>query len=104
MTEEQFQNEVIRPIVKSKHNFIMAYFDDYLHSHKTKLSFENLEVANAQIENIIKKDIATKNIFLGSIIIDFKPEELSYFFENRSNLSSRISGIISKRIFDTLKS
>jgi hypothetical protein len=95
---EDFQNEVIRPVIKSKNDFIMLFFSNY--KNTKKLFFKNKEDKKNKIEQLIKNDIYFKNIMLGSKISNFNELQLNFFLENKPELSKRIVNIIAKRIFD----
>lgn len=97
---ETFQTETLRPIIKSKNDFIMAFFANYKEVHK--LVFENEVDKKIKIERLLKSDSYIKNIFIGTIISNFNPSELTIFQKNRSEFSKRIISIISKRLFDNL--
>jgi hypothetical protein len=98
LTIETFQNEVLRPIIKNKNDFYIAYFDNYLGTQNIR--FENPEDARNKIENCLKTENSIKNIFIGSIVSNFDSSQIGYFFKNKQEISKRIVNIISKRIFD----
>ncbi len=98
LTIEIFQNEVLRPLIKNKNDFYIAYFDNYIISQKIR--FENPEDARNKIENCLKTENSIKNIFIGSIVSNFDSSQIGYFFKNKQEVSKRIVNIISKRIFD----
>jgi hypothetical protein len=95
---ETFQNEILRPIIKSKNDFIMAFFKNY--KETKKIVFENETDKRNKIENILKNDIYLKNILIGAIISSFNDIQLSEYQGNKVDISRRIVNIIAKRIFD----
>ncbi len=97
---EIFQNEVIRPIIKAKNDFIISFFKDYIASKK--IIFESEFDKRNKIENILKADLSLKNIFIGAIIANLSKTELDNFLENKAEYSKRIISIIAKRLFDNL--
>ncbi len=97
---EIFQNEVIRPIIKAKNDFIISFFKDYIASKK--IIFESEIDKRNKIENILKADLSLKNIFIGAIIANLSKTELDNFLENKAEYSKRIISIIAKRLFDNL--
>lgn len=98
--EEIFQNQTLRPIIKAKNDFIMAYFTDFVANKK--IIFESEKDKRYKIENLLKTDIYLKNIFIGAIISYFDANQLDQFLQNKSEYSKRIISIITKRIFDNL--
>jgi hypothetical protein len=99
LPKENFQNEVLRPIIKVQNDFFLNYFGAYEILHKIR--FKNAEDAKMQIENCLKSDPQLKNIFIGSVISSFNAEQLNFYFTCRGEISRRIVSIISKRIFDS---
>ncbi len=97
-TFENFQNEVLRPIIKSKNDFILSLFRNYLVTNK--LTFENELDRKVKIENLMKSDASLKNIYIGAVISNFNELQLAEYQANRAEFSKRIVSIISKRIFD----
>jgi hypothetical protein len=96
MDIEDFQNDVLRPIIKSLHDFIIQIADESIEIKPQKVS----EIRDL-IEQKIKTDYVLKNILIGAVLSKMSTENLKWFFENRKESSKRISNIISKRIFDT---
>lgn len=93
---KDFQNDVLRPIIKSLHDFIIQIADESIEIKPQKVS----EIRDL-IEQKIKSDYVLKNILIGAVLSKMSTENLKWFFENRKESSKRISNIISKRIFDT---
>lgn len=96
MDIEDFQNDVLRPIIKSLHDFIIQIADESIEIKPQKVS----DIRDL-IEQKIKTDYVLKNILIGAVLSKMSTENLKWFFENRKESSKRISNIISKRIFDT---
>ena len=66
-TEESFQNEVLRPILKLQNDLFLASFINYI--SKTQIDFYNhsLEKKQSVIENAIQKDIKFRNVLKGIV-------------------------------------
>lgn len=96
MDIENFQNEVLRPIIKSLHYFIIQVADQSIEIKPQKVS----DTRNF-IEQKIKTDYVLKNILIGAVLSKMNTENITWFFENRKESTKRISNIVSKRIFDT---
>jgi hypothetical protein len=97
---EAFQNEVIRPNIKLKNDFILSFFSEY--SKSKKLIFDNDIDKRNKIEKLFKSDIYLKNILIGAIISNFDVAQLSEFQIYKSEYSKRIIQIIAKRLFDNI--
>lgn len=98
---EAFQNEVIRPNIKLKNDFILSIFSEY--SKSKKLIFDNDTDKRSKIEKILKSDNYLRNIYIGAIISNLEAAQLSEFQLNKSEYSKRIIQIISKRLFDNIE-
>ena len=98
---ESFQNEVLRPLIKAKNDFILSFFEIYLQSQK--MIFDNEKDRKDKIETLLKSDTYIRNIYIGAIISDFDNDQLKDYYSNKAEFSRRIINIISKRIFDNYK-
>lgn len=100
---EQFQNEVLRPILKMQHPLLIAFFSDYL--TKRKITF--LEVTPKQqqnyIESALSKDIGYKNFQLGIVTGQLSLEEYSFYKKNSSELNKRILQMLKKRLKESIQ-
>ena len=67
LTIEIFQNEVLRPLIKNKNDFYIAYFDNYIISQKIR--FENPEHARNKIENCLKTENSIKKIYCQKFVL-----------------------------------
>ena len=96
--EEQFQNEVLRPILKSQNELLIAIFRTYI--VKRKAAFDNYEKNDklAYIEQVIKKDQPLRNLFLGIIIGHFSIEQYKIYQPFEEELSRRTITMIIKRL------
>lgn len=97
-TEEKFQNEVLRPIIKLQHDLILSYFEHYLERNKVKMN----ELGFAQKIELTKKTFKTdtrlKTELRGLIIGLFTVEEYKEYLGLSSQLNKRINNMIHQRI------
>jgi len=95
---EQFQNEVLRPILKMQHLLLIAFFSDYL--KKRKITFSEVTPKQQQnyIESALSKDIGYKNFQLGIVTGQLSLEEYSFYKKNSSELNKRILQMLKKRL------
>jgi tRNA uridine 5-carbamoylmethylation protein Kti12 len=60
-SEELFQNEVLRPILKLQNDLFIASFLNYISKYKRDFYSKTVENKLAVIENAIQKDIKFRN-------------------------------------------
>lgn len=98
---EHFQNEVVRPIIKFQHDFIVSYFQNDPHFKKiisekgTRIDFQ------LKINHFIGNQANIKNQMIGCIIGLFIDKELKFYFNNASEINKRIFQMICQRLSDT---
>ena len=97
-TEELFQNEVLRPILKLQNELLIASFKNY--SVKYKSDFYNLTIEKKQatIENAIQKDVKYRNTLKGMIVGLFTVEEYLIYIKNSSNINKRMMSMLIERL------
>jgi hypothetical protein len=95
---EAFQNETLRPILKLQHALIIAIFGDYITLRKSAFH-QMIETQKMHfIEQAIKTDLKFKNRLVGIVIGHFTEAEYSFFKENDSELTRRITDLIVQRV------
>jgi hypothetical protein len=97
-TEEKFQNETLRPILKMQHDLLVKYFRAYLLTQKCQ--FDNLTVLKQEafIEAAFKRDVSFKSELKGIVIGHFTVVEFSIYSSNKSDFNKRILKMIQQRI------
>jgi len=96
--EEQFQNEVLRPILKLQNELIILSFQNYLSVNKIKFNSFTVDKKVALIENSIHKDSKLREILKGIIIGLFTSTEYSLYSTNSSNFNKRIISMLIERL------
>lgn len=101
-TAEKFQNSTLRPIIKMKHELLIAYFE-YYSTIKT-LDFKDFTELKkvAFIESAFLKDSQFKNEVKGMIIGHFTLEEFAIYRNLTKELNKRMITMIKERILSTL--
>ena len=101
---EKFQNSTLRPIIKMKHELLIAYFEFY--STIKILDFKNFTELKkvAFIESAFSKDSQFKNEVKGMIIGHFTLEEFAIYKNFTKELNKRMITMIKERILSTLTS
>ena len=103
MTEvEIFQNKTLRPIIKMKHELLLAYFTHYLSIQKIEFqSFSDIKKVEF-IERAFSKDSQLRNEIKGMIIGHFTLDEFAIYKNFIKESNKRILTMIIERILNTL--
>ena len=96
--EEQFQNEVLRPILKLQNDLIILSFQNYLSVNKINFNSFTVDKKVTLIENSIHKDSKLRDIFKGIIIGLFTSNEYLVYSINASNFNKRIITMLIERL------
>ncbi|MFV8376463.1 glyoxalase [Flavobacterium sp. LB1P71] len=97
-TEESFQNEVLRPILKLQNDLFIASFINYVVKNKADFYGYTSEKKLSVIENAIQKDIKFRNALKGMIIALFTADEYTEYIKNSSNINKRMMSILIERL------
>ena len=97
-SDELFQNQVLRPILKLQNDLVLAVFLNYLAKNKMALKNQTPEKKEATIENALQKDIKLQNIFKGMIIGLFTTDEYAVYLKNSSGLNKRMMSMLMERL------
>jgi hypothetical protein len=97
-SEEMFQNEVLRPILKLQNDLFIASFKNYSAKYNKDFNFQTTEKKLATIENAIQKDSKYRNTLKGMVLGLFTIEEYSFYIKNSSNLNKRMMTMLIERV------
>ena len=97
-SDELFQNQVLRPILKLQNDLVLAVFLNYLAKNKMALKNQTLEKKEATIENALQKDIKLRNVLKGIIIGLFTADEYAVYLKNSSGLNKRMMSMLMERL------
>ncbi|MBA4319601.1 MAG: glyoxalase [Flavobacterium sp.] len=97
-SDEVFQNEVLRPILKLQNDLFIASFVNHIAKNKIDFSTFSIEKKLAMIENAIQKDIKYRNALKGMIIGLFTTDEYAQYIKNSSSLNKRMMGMLIERL------
>lgn len=97
-SDELFQNEVLRPILKLQNDLFMASFINHLGKNRIDFNSFSVEKKLATIENAIQKDIKFRNALKGMIIALFTIDEYELYIKNSSSLNKRMMGMLIERL------
>ena len=99
---EQFQNQVLRPILKFQHERIVAIFRHHILKRKVNLDGMAPDDQRSYVEKAFQKDIALRNQLVGVILGLLTEEEWGTFIESERELSRRMHSLLIQRIQGTL--
>ena len=97
-SDELFQNQVLRPILKLQNDLFIAAFGNHLVKNRIDFSVFSVEKKLATIENAIQKDIKFRNALKGMIIALFTIDEYELYIKNSSSLNKRMMGMLIERL------
>jgi hypothetical protein len=97
-SDELFQNEVLRPILKLQNDLFIASYINHLSKNKIDFNSFSVEKKLTSIENVIQKDIKFRNALKGMIIGLFTSDEYTQYIKNSSSLNKRMMGMLVERL------
>lgn len=97
-SDELFQNQVLRPILKLQNDLFIAVFGNHLVKNRIDFNAFSVEKKLATIENLIQKDIKFRNALKGMIIGLFTTDEYDLYIKNSSSLNKRMMGMLIERL------
>lgn len=97
-SDEIFQNQVLRPILKLQNDLFVASFKNYVSKYKNDFYSQTLDKKLAQIENAIQKDIKYRNALKGMVIGLFSIDEYLQYVKNSSSINKRMMSMLIERL------
>ena len=97
-SEEIFQNQTLRPILKLQNDLFIAVFENQISKHKNDFYKLPVEKKLHYIENVIQKDIKFRNALKGMIISLFTAAEYTDYITNSSSLNKRMMNMLIERL------
>lgn len=97
-TEETFQNQTLRPILKFQNALLIQVFTNYAISQKSVFFSLSPEKKQAYIESTIHRDIKFRNALKGIVIGMFTIQEFKDYSKNTSNLNKRMMTMLIERL------
>ena len=102
-SDERFQNETLRPILKLQNPLLISVFTNYIKKRKGVFYDLSLEKKITYIENSLIKDQKFRSFLKGLIIGHFTVAEYQKYSLNSSSLNKRIINMLIKRLQDQVK-
>jgi len=97
-SDELFQNQVMRPILKLQNDLFIAAFSNHLVKNRIDFNAFSVDKKLVTIENSIQKDIKFRNALKGMIIGLFTTDEYDLYIKNSSSLNKRMMGMLIERL------
>lgn len=102
-SEERFQNQTLRPVIKLQNPLLIEAFKNYINKHKRVFYDLSLEKKMTYIEHSIQKDIKFRNSLKGMVIGQFTLEEYKSYIQNSSALNKRMMNMVIERLKDQVQ-
>jgi hypothetical protein len=102
-SEENFQNETLRPILKMQNDLFIQVFINYAVKQKNVFFSLTPEKKMIYIENVIQRDIKFRNSLKGMIIALFTLDEYAEYIRISSNLNKRMMNMLVERLKSQLQ-
>ena len=97
-TAERFQNQCLRPVLKSQNDLLVAIFQHYIQKRKNKF-YELVPKQRLEyIEQSIRQDLKFKNLLVGTIIGQFTVEEYQVFHNDEKEFTRRMADLLVQRV------
>lgn len=100
---ENFQNKVLRPIIKLQNALLLAVFQHYIHKNKNRFYQLTLEQRLGYISHALQKDMRLRSTYKGVILGFFTIAEYEEYLGQEAALNKRMINIIIKRLQDQLQ-
>ena len=97
-SDELFQNQVLRPILKFQNDLFIVAFGNYLVKNRIDFNAFSVEKKLTTIENSIQKDIKFRNALKGMIMGLFTTDEYALYIKDSSSLNKRMMGMLIERL------
>lgn len=95
---ESFQNETLRPILKSQNELLIAIFRHQITKRKTHFGNFSPEDQFKYIEKTIRKDLNFRSLLLGTIIGQLTPEQYKIYLSCEEELNRRTINMLIQRL------
>lgn len=97
-SDEKFQNQTLRPILKLQNDLFIEVFKNHISKHKNDFYLYSVEKKLQFIENSIQKDIKFRNALKGIVIGLFTVDEYAAYIQNSSSLNKRMMNMLIERL------
>lgn len=99
---ENFQNEILRPILKLQNDLYTSLFHAYAIRQKTDVSLLGKDKKRVFIEQSLQKDVALKNLMLGITVGLLTRDEWQFYLTESKECNRRIMTMLVERMTSQL--
>ena len=97
-SEEEFQNQSLRPILKLQHEILQLLVKSYFEQKKNAFYKLSAERKPGYLKDILLQDRSIVHELRGLVIGQFTTDEMSYYLGNKSEINKRIQSLLLQRI------
>jgi len=102
LEQEQFQNNILRPILKFQNELIVTLFINYAKRHKSLFFELSLIEKHTYIQQSIQRDQKFRILYIGIVIALFSQEEYKHYTLKESLYNKRIISMVMVRLKDQI--
>ena len=100
--EEQFQQVVLRPLLKLHNDRFVVLFRHYLHQRKQQWDKKSHKARLAYIEHALKTDQRLQERLLGLLLGWLTDEEVERYFTMEKEINRRLRTLLIQRLQDQM--
>lgn len=97
LTIEQFQNNVLRPILKFQHDLLVLHFIQQIKNQPNPIPQLDLRV-----KQTLQNNLTLRTFYIGLIVGLFTTDELMFYHQHTSEINKRIIQMLITRIQSAL--
>jgi len=101
-TAEDFQNKVLRPVIKMQSDLLILHLKNKLTNSKIDLTKLSIVDQKSTLTGFLIKDQAFKKEVIGMVIGQFSLEEYEKYSEKSKEINRRITQIVLNRSLDLI--
>ncbi|MFN5911757.1 MAG: glyoxalase [Bacteroidota bacterium] len=99
---EQFQNAVLRPVIKFQHELLIAHVRNYPNFNTLSKNKGSRQDFHQKVQQFIHKQTDLRNQLIGCVIGLLTLEEFTLYLANKNELNKRITQMVVQRTVDTV--
>lgn len=103
LSEEIFQNKIIRPILKFQNGLLLDVLRNYIQKHRKDFNDLSVEKKMSFVESAVQKDIKFRNSLKGFVLGLFTQEEYQAYTKNSSQLNKRMMNLVLERFLSQIQ-
>ncbi len=97
-TEEQFQNNTLRPIMKQQDALLRAALGLFLQKRKVQLDQIPAKQRFAKIKELVTRDNRLRGLLFGIAVGQFTEDEMGYYLDAEREVNRRMTNLLVERL------